>query len=150
MDKFSRTILFFLLFCVLIILQFQRATPDHEKGGQNVAQGHPEKPLLSKMLMDTVSLLRKSHQSSWEKIKTVIHDLQMQFSPPNLEGTGWVEYDGSKGTFKEAVEKIFGKSKETVEESAEGAAKVVEEAIHKTTEKVKESSHSEHESKAEL
>ncbi|RZB96879.1 hypothetical protein D0Y65_020535, partial [Glycine soja] len=89
----------------------------------------------------------KSHQSSWEKIKIVIHDLQMQFSPPNLDfrGTGWVgdrEYDGVKRTFREAVEKNFGKSKETVEESAETAAKVVEEAIHKTTEKVKESSDS--------
>ncbi|TKY60354.1 hypothetical protein E2542_SST17452 [Spatholobus suberectus] len=85
MDKFSRTTLFFLLFCVLLILQFQRATLD--EGGQNVAQNYPEKPLLSKILMDTISLLRKSHKSSWEKFKIVIHDLQMQFSPPNLEDT---------------------------------------------------------------
>lgn len=85
MDRFSRTAntLLFLLFCVLIVLQFQLATLD--EGGQNVAQDHPEKPLFSKILMDTVSLLRKSHKSSWEKFKTVIHDLQMQFSPPNLE-----------------------------------------------------------------
>lgn len=74
---------FFVLFSILTILQFQQVTPN--EGGQNVAQDHPEKPGLSKLLMDTVSLLRKSKESSWEKIKTVIHDLQMQFSPPNLE-----------------------------------------------------------------
>jgi len=80
----SRTTLFFLLFSILTILQFQHVTPADE-GGQNVAQDSPEKPRLYKLLIDTVSLLRKSHESSWEKIKTVIHDLQMQFSPPNLE-----------------------------------------------------------------
>ncbi|KAH1237143.1 hypothetical protein GmHk_08G022177 [Glycine max] len=120
MDKFSRTILFFLLFCVLIILQFQPATLDHEEGGQNVDQDHPEKPKLS-----------ESH------IKVPGRKSKL--------GTGWVgdrEYDGVKRTFREAVEKNFGKSKETVEESAETAAKLVEEAIHKTTEKVKESSDS--------
>jgi hypothetical protein len=78
-----RTTLFFLLFSIFIILQFQHVISD--EGGQNVAQDYPEKPLFSKILLDTVSLLRKSHESSWEKIKTVIHDLQMQFSPPSLE-----------------------------------------------------------------
>lgn len=69
---------------MLLILQFQPAALD--EGGQNVDQNnYPEKPLLSRILMDTISLLRKSHKSSWEKIKTVIHDMQMQFSPPNLE-----------------------------------------------------------------
>ncbi|XP_061343952.1 uncharacterized protein LOC133289930 [Gastrolobium bilobum] len=148
MDKFSRTTLLFLLFCVLIILQFQPATLD--EGGQNVAQEHPEKPLLSKLLMDTVSLLRKSHKSSWEKIKTVIHDLQMQFSPPNLEGGGEAGHDGAKGTMKEAVGESFHRSKETVEESAKSAAKVVGEAFHKTTEKMKDSTDTEKESEAEL
>jgi len=80
----SRTTQFFLLFSILVILQFQHVTPADE-GGQNVAKDSPEKPRLSKLLIDTVSLLRKSHESSWEKIKNVIHDLQMQFSPPNLE-----------------------------------------------------------------
>ncbi|KAK7358910.1 hypothetical protein VNO77_00851 [Canavalia gladiata] len=150
MDKFSRGTLFFLIFCVLLILQFQRATLD--EGGQNVAQNHPEKPLLSKILMDTLSLLRKSQESSWEKIKTVIHDLQMQFSPPNLEGAGegGEGSHGVKGTLKDAVGNSFDKGKETVEESAKSAAKVVGGAIHKTTEKVKETTDSDKESEAEL
>ncbi|KAJ1398606.1 hypothetical protein SESBI_30929 [Sesbania bispinosa] len=149
MDKFSRTTLSFVLLCALVILQFQPATLD--EGGQNVAQNHPEKPLLSKILMDTVSLLRKSHKSSWEKIKTVIHDLQMQFSPPNLEGVGEAgRGDGIKETMKEAVGKSFDESKESVEESAKSAAKVVGEAIHKKAEKMKQSTDSEKESKAEL
>ncbi|XP_027364451.1 uncharacterized protein LOC113871559 [Abrus precatorius] len=153
MDKFSRTTLFFLLFFVLIILQFQRATLD--EGGQNVAQNYPDKPLLSKLLMDTLSVLRKSQKSSWDKIKTVIHDLQMQFSPPNLDFRGVGEVgEGSHGvreTLKEAAEKSFDVSKDAVEESAKSAAKAVGGAIHKTAEKMKDTTHdSEKESEAEL
>ncbi|KAL5175712.1 hypothetical protein HKD37_08G021849 [Glycine soja] len=136
MDKFSRTILFFLLFCVLIILQFQPATLDHEEGGQNVDQDHPEKPKLSESHIKVPG--RKSKLSYMIFKCSFLHQIWSK-------GTGWVgdrEYDGVKRTFREAVEKNFGKSKETVEESAETAAKVVEEAIHKTTEKVKESSDS--------
>ncbi|CAK8578872.1 unnamed protein product [Lathyrus sativus] len=95
----------FFVFCIiLIILQFQQVTPN--EGGQNVAEDYPEKPVLNKFLMDTVSLLRKSQESTWEKIKIVIHDLQMQFSPPNLDFRGV-----GKGGVKEAVEKSFDKSK---------------------------------------
>ncbi|KAK7247496.1 hypothetical protein RIF29_42379 [Crotalaria pallida] len=150
MDKFSRTTLLFLLFCFVFVLQFQPATLD--VGGQNVAPNYPEKPLLSKILIDTISLLKKSHQSSWEKVKTVIHDLQMQFSPPNLDFRGGGEggYDDVKGKMKMAAEKSFDRSKETVEESAKSAAKVIGKAIHKTTDKVKESTNSNKESKAEL
>jgi len=79
MVNFSLTILFFLLFCALF--QFQPATLDDGAAQNDDAQ----KPLLSKVFMETISLLRKSHKSSWDKIKTVINDLQMQFSPPNLE-----------------------------------------------------------------
>nr|KYP34725.1 hypothetical protein KK1_044303 [Cajanus cajan] len=89
--------------------------------------------------MDTISLLRKSHKSSWEKFKIVMHDMQMQFSPPNLDFRGG-GYDGAKRTLKEAVGKSFDKSKEKVEESAETAAKVVEGAFHK----VKENTDSDH------
>ncbi|GAU19709.1 hypothetical protein TSUD_78340 [Trifolium subterraneum] len=98
--------------------------------------------------MDTVSLLRKSHESSWEKIKTVIHDLQMQFSPPSLDfrGMGNVDQDG----MKEAVGKSFDKSKVSVEGTAKSAAELVGDAIHKTTEKVKDSTETDKESEAEL
>ncbi|CAL5214499.1 unnamed protein product [Lathyrus oleraceus] len=134
---------FFVLFSILTILQFQQVTPN--EGGQNVAQDHPEKPGLSKLLMDTVSLLRKSKESSWEKIKTVIHDLQMQFSPPNLDFRGV-----GKGGVKEAVEKSFDKSIESVEETARSAAEFVGEAIHKRTEKVKENADYDKNTKDEL
>ncbi|WVZ23846.1 hypothetical protein V8G54_002390 [Vigna mungo] len=141
MVNFSITILLFLLFCVLF--QFQPATLD-EVGVQNDAQ----KPLFSKVLMDTVSLLRKSHKSSWDKIKTVIKDLQMQFSPPSLEvGVG----EDPKETLKEAVKKSIEKSKETFEESAKSTGKAVETAVRKTTTENKKTTHdSEQESKAEL
>ena len=129
----------FILFSIFFILQFQCVISD--EGGQNVAQDGPEKPLLHKIFMDTVSLLKKSRESSMEKIKTVIHDLQMQFSPPNLDfrGMGKTEHDG----MKEAVGKSFEKSKESVEESAKSAAEFVGEAIHKKTNKEKEDKESE-------
>ncbi|CAK8535841.1 unnamed protein product [Lathyrus sativus] len=134
---------FFVLFIILIILQFQQVTPN--EGGQNVAQDYPEKPVLNKFLMDTVSLLRKSQESTWEKIKIVIHDLQMQFSPPNLDFRGV-----GKGGVKEAVEKSFDKSKESVEETAKSAAEFVGEAIHKRTEKVNENADYDMDTKDEL
>ncbi|XP_019463568.1 PREDICTED: uncharacterized protein LOC109362312 isoform X2 [Lupinus angustifolius] len=148
MDKFCRTNLLFLLFCIVFILQFHPATLD--EGSQNFEQNHPEKPRFPKILMDTISLLKKSQESSWDKLKTVIHDLQMQFSPPNLEGGREGGSDGTKGKMKEAVEKSFERSKETVEGSAKLAAKVVGEAFHKTTETMKESADSDRESKEEL
>ncbi|QCD84758.1 hypothetical protein DEO72_LG2g5114 [Vigna unguiculata] len=140
MVNFSITIVLILLFFALF--QFQPATLD-EGGVQNDAP----KPLFSRVLMDTASLLRKSHKSSWDKIKTVIRDLQMQFSPPNLEagGGGVGVGEGVKGSLKEAVEKSIDKSKETFEESAKSAGKAVETVVHKET-----THDSEHESKAEL
>ncbi|XP_047155026.1 uncharacterized protein LOC124826281 [Vigna umbellata] len=147
MVNFSITILLFLLFCALF--QFQPATLD-EVGVQSDAQ----KPLFSKVLMDTVSLLRKSHKSSWDKIKTVIKDLQMQFSPPSLDfrsGGGRVGVEDPKETLKEAFKKSIDKSKETFEESAKSTGKAVETAVRKTTTEHKKTTHdSENESKAEL
>ncbi|KAI4345170.1 hypothetical protein L6164_012320 [Bauhinia variegata] len=137
MDKFTRTTIFFDLFCILAVLQLPSTAGE---GGQNVAQNQPEKPFLSKILLDTVSLLKNSHKNSWEKIKTVVHDLQMQFSPPNLDfrsankaepGHGGGD-DGVKEKVTEAAGKSFDKSKEAVEDSAKSAAKVVEEVVQKT------------------
>ncbi|MED6148729.1 hypothetical protein PIB30_055590 [Stylosanthes scabra] len=151
MVRFNTTfLLFFLLFSVSLLLQFHPTAPD--EGGQHVNQNnYPEKPLLSRILMDTISVLRKSQESSWEKFKTVIHDLQMQFSPPNLDFRGGD--DGGprnvKGKMIDAAEKSFGTSKETVEETARSAGKAVGEAIHKTTEKVTHTD-SHKESQAEL
>ncbi|XP_058751079.1 uncharacterized protein LOC131624108 [Vicia villosa] len=138
----NRTIQYCLLFTILIILQFQQVTPN--EGGQNVAQDYPERPLL-KLLVDTISLLRKSQESSWEKIKTVIHDLQMQFSPPNLDFRGV-----GKGGLKEAVGKSFDISIESVEETAKSAAEFFGEAIHRRAEKVKENADSDKDTKDEL
>ncbi|KAL9329696.1 hypothetical protein ACSQ67_004699 [Phaseolus vulgaris] len=147
MVHFTITILFFLLFCAFF--QFQPATLD-EVAAQNDAQ----KPLLSKVFMDTVSLLRKSHKNSWNKIKTAINDLQMHFSPPNLDfRSGGEVREDMKGTLKAAVQKSLERSKETFEESAETAAKAVETKIHKTAENKMHKNtayDSEHESKTEL
>ncbi|XVE83247.1 hypothetical protein DITRI_Ditri16bG0072300 [Diplodiscus trichospermus] len=100
-----------------------------------------EKPSFFQVVSSTITLLKKSHKSSWEKMKTIIHEFQLQFTPPNLDfrGTGGTpkagESDGVGEKMKEAVKKSIGTSKGTVEETAKSAA----EAVHKTAEKVKES-----------
>lgn len=83
MESLSRSTVLFLLFCIMVLLQFEPAFQD--AGQQNVAQNEPEHPFLPKFLMDSISVFKRSHKSSWEKIKAVVHDLQTQFSPPNLE-----------------------------------------------------------------
>ncbi|KAK6258978.1 hypothetical protein QQP08_002312 [Theobroma cacao] len=119
------------------------------------AQYNEEKPSLFQVVSSTISMLKKSHKSSWEKIKTIIHDFQLQFTPPNLDfrGTGTATASGSDSVgenMKEAVKKSIGTSKVTVEETAKSAAEIAEGAVHKTKEKVKEIVSDKEESQDEL
>ncbi|MBA0561116.1 hypothetical protein Golob_017968, partial [Gossypium lobatum] len=43
-----------------------------------------EKTSFFHVVSSTISSLKKSHLSSWEKIKTLLHGLQLKFTPPNL------------------------------------------------------------------
>ncbi|XWS33242.1 hypothetical protein CRYUN_Cryun22dG0064600 [Craigia yunnanensis] len=130
----------------LIILSHQILSVVCEGGQHN-----EEKPSFFQVASSTISLLKKSHKSSWEKIKTIIHDFQLQFTPPNLDfrGTGTAKARGSDSAgekMKEAVKKSIGTSKLTVEKTAKSAA----EAVHKTAEKVKGSVSDKEESHDEL
>ncbi|XP_028755071.1 uncharacterized protein LOC114720924 [Neltuma alba] len=151
MANLSRNaVLLFLLFFIVVVLQFQIAV-QQGGAGHPVVQDEQGYPLLHKYVLDTVSLLKKSHKSSWEKVKSVIHDLQMKFSPPNLDFRGAKE--AQSDGMKEAAEKSFHKSKETVKESAKSAAEMIGDAVHKTAQKVKapsSASASERESDSEL
>ncbi|KAK3211818.1 hypothetical protein Dsin_016524 [Dipteronia sinensis] len=105
-------------------------------GGQHRAQYNEEKPPFSKILADTISLLKKSHQSSWEKVKAVLHGMRLQFFPPNLDFRGGEEVNGGE-SMKEAAKKSIRMSKTSVEKSAKSAAEMVGEAVENTAEKVK-------------
>ncbi|XP_022752264.1 uncharacterized protein LOC111300994 [Durio zibethinus] len=130
----------------LIILSHQILSVVCETGQHN-----EEKPSFFQVVSSTISLLKKSHKNSWEKIKTIIHDFQLQFTPPNLDfsGTSTAKARGSDSVgeeMKEAVKKSIGTSEATVEETAKSAA----EAVHKTAEKVKGSVSDNEESHDEL
>ncbi|KAF5751834.1 hypothetical protein HS088_TW02G00853 [Tripterygium wilfordii] len=63
-------------------------------------------------------------------MKTIVHEKQLQFSPPTLDFRGSEEAkpdieNGAGGRMKEAAEKSFESCKETVEESAKSAVEVV-------------------------
>ncbi|KAK4264841.1 hypothetical protein QN277_025965 [Acacia crassicarpa] len=151
MGNLSRNrVLLFLLFFLVVVLQSQIAVQQQGGAGNRAVQEEPQYPLFHKYVVDTVSLLKRSHKSSWEKVKTVIHDFQMRFSPPNVDFRRATE-DQSE-PIREAAEKSFQKSTETVKESAKSAAEMVGEAVHKTAQKVKAppSSASERESDSEL
>ncbi|XP_054805348.1 uncharacterized protein LOC129308297 [Prosopis cineraria] len=137
MENLSRSTVVFLLFCTVVVLQFKIAV-QQGGAGHRVVRDEAEYPLLRKHVLDTVSLLKRSHKSSWEKVKSVIRDLQMKFSPPNLDfRTG---KEAQSDGMKDAAEKSFHKSKETVKESAKSAAEMVGDAVHKTAQKVKTTS----------
>lgn len=45
----------------------------------------PERPSFGNFIQETVAILKKSHPTTWDKIKSLIHQMQLQFFPPNLE-----------------------------------------------------------------
>ncbi|XVF58650.1 hypothetical protein PTKIN_Ptkin07bG0083300 [Pterospermum kingtungense] len=109
-------------------------------------QQNEEKPSTLQFVSSTLSLLKKSHKNSWEKIKAIIHDFQLQFTPPNLDFRSTDTANSVGGKMKEAVEKSVGTGEVIVEETAKSAA----EAFRKTADKVKESASDNRESHDEL
>ncbi|KAE8731908.1 Detected protein of unknown function [Hibiscus syriacus] len=90
---------------------------------------------MFQLLSNTLPLLKKSHKSYWEKMKAIVHELQLHFTPPSLEGTGKgpAAAVGAGEKVKEAVKDSIGTSEAIAKETAKSAA----EAIHRTTEKLK-------------
>lgn len=99
-----------------------------------------EKQSISDRFRDMYSLVTSTSMSSWQKLKSVVNDVQRQYFPPNLDFRPKVEEEideeGAKEWMKEAVKKSLGSSKSTVEKSAKSAASAVENVVHKTKEKV--------------
>ncbi|CAI0397091.1 unnamed protein product [Linum tenue] len=108
--------------------------------GDVSSQQQQPKALLTKMASDTVSVLKESYRSSWDKVKTVIRDIQLQFSSPNLDFRSEdpkVGREATKDRVIGAVEKSVEVGEYAAEETAEAAAKVVETTVQMTTNKVK-------------
>ncbi|KAK8271254.1 hypothetical protein V6Z11_D11G249600 [Gossypium hirsutum] len=152
--KKSRSSLMFLLVW-LIFVSHQIVSVVCETG--QYIDDEEEKTSFFHVVSSTISSLKKSHLTSWEKIKTVLHGLQLKFTPPNLEapGTGTTGVSESAGedtkkgikqtgtiggsesageNIKEAAKKSVEAGTETVEKTAKSAA----DAVHHTAEKLKE------------
>ncbi|CAI0541149.1 unnamed protein product [Linum tenue] len=134
-------------YSVIVILVINLTIPCNGDVSSQQQQQQP-KVSLTKMASDTVSVLKASYRSSWDKVKNVIHDIQLQFSPPNLDFRSEDPKVGSGATTDRvigAAEKSVEVGKHAVEETAEVAAKVVETTMQMTTDKVKgkKSSHEE-------
>nr|CAN80535.1 hypothetical protein VITISV_035974 [Vitis vinifera] len=173
--------LFFFFFFIIIIIFYPQSlcsdnVADGQGGQNNVETNKDEKPSTLVMLTDTLALLSRSQISTWNKAKSFLNQLQLHFSPPNLEKcdrryknvseaydkllisfrsrdiaqSRMGEGDGPGGRMKEAAEESTKSAVAAVEESAKSAAKVVEEAVQMTAEKVKETLSSNQESEAEL
>ncbi|MFQ6634648.1 hypothetical protein Gotur_011698 [Gossypium turneri] len=118
-----------------------------------------EKTSFFHVVSSTISSLKKSHLTSWEKIKTLLHGLQLKFTPPNLDfrapGTGTtgvsesagedikkgIKQTGTTGGSESAGENIKEAAKKSVEagtETVEKTAKSAADAVHHTAEKLKE------------
>ncbi|XP_030463247.1 uncharacterized protein LOC115683012 isoform X2 [Syzygium oleosum] len=146
------------IFWVLVALHAQALSTEIGDAGHKHAKAEKEKLSIAKIVMGAVSLLRKSHEISWIKIKTIMNNMQLQFFPPDLDfrsrDDAIVDDQNNAGSkVKRAVKKSFGTSKVAVEETAKSAAEVVGKAVRKTAEKVKENISDEdegEESKSEL
>ncbi|KAJ0041044.1 hypothetical protein Pint_26958 [Pistacia integerrima] len=141
-DKFRRTIIFSLLWSLILSHQNRFVAGDGQGGAGDTSTIQEEKPSLAKTLTDSISNLRKYHENSWGKAKAIIHAMQIQFFPPNVDFRGGNKANADAGAgekVKEAAKKSTSKSKMAVEESAKSAA----EAVHKTAEKVKVKLHDE-------
>ncbi|XP_062114836.1 uncharacterized protein LOC133828261 [Humulus lupulus] len=149
MDKTSkRRVLFIFWFITISIL----ITLTKGESLDFVHKQEDIKQSFTKILRSTISLLKTFHQNTWEKIKTLMQEIQFQYFPPNLDFKGVNEANargGAGGKMTKAVGRSFGTSKETVEETAKSAAEVVDKTMVKTAKKVKESV-SDEESAAEL
>ncbi|KAL9459269.1 hypothetical protein AB3S75_002624 [Citrus x aurantiifolia] len=130
MERFRKIPKLFICLIILLYLQTIISAVNGDHGGQNIAQNKEEESSLAQFVVETISRLRASHKSSWEKVKSIIHE--MHFKGPNKANVG-AKQEAEK--VKEAAKKTAGVSKMAVEESAKSAA----EAVHKTAEKVKDS-----------
>ncbi|KAJ6996698.1 hypothetical protein D5086_010296 [Populus alba] len=138
MDTCERITISFVLLFVVLSSQIPSVAGDGDHVSREMQE---EPPYLTRIVTDQISLLKRSCGHSWDKVKIIIHDLQIQFFPPNLDfrSADQESENGGGEKMKKVVEKCIRTSKRTAEISAESAAEVMVEAMHRAAEKVKNS-----------
>ena len=82
MDTCERITISFVLLFVVLSSQIPSVAGDGDHVSREMQE---EPPYLTRIVTDQISLLKRSCGNSWDKVKIIIHDLQIQFFPPNLE-----------------------------------------------------------------
>ncbi|KAG2716471.1 hypothetical protein I3760_03G127900 [Carya illinoinensis] len=160
MDRSARISILFLFWFIIVSQQILPTIggEQHHDYAQNQEEKRPSS--FAKMVKDTISILKQSHQRSWSKVKAIIKEKEFHIFPPNLDFRAADEansdedrvggINSASGKMKDAAQKSFKTSKNTVEETAKSAAEVVGVTMHKTAGKVKEDLSDKDESEAEL
>ncbi|KAK8663795.1 hypothetical protein V6N13_083600 [Hibiscus sabdariffa] len=130
---------FTLLFLLLLSRRILPVTSESEQQTTNEA-----KPSPFQFVSNTLSLLKKAHKNSVEKIKTFVHDFRLQYTSPKPD----------EAAVKKNVETNKGNVEETAKPAAETEQKTAKPAAEteqkKTAEKVEEGASDKKESRDEL
>ncbi|XP_039033735.1 uncharacterized protein LOC120169686 [Hibiscus syriacus] len=128
---------------LFILLLSHRIVPVIGQSEQQKTATNEDKPSPFQFVLNTMSLLKKAHKNSVERIKTTVHDFRLQFTSPKPgEETAMKNVESKKGSVEETTKPAA----ETEPRTAQPAA----ETEQKTAEKVEEASSDKKESRDEL
>ncbi|GMJ08665.1 hypothetical protein HRI_004535700 [Hibiscus trionum] len=125
---------FTLLFLLLLSHQIRPVITEQQQQATN-----EDKPSRFQIVSNTLSLLKKAHKNSVEKIKTIVHDFRLQLTSPKPDKAVKKNAETNKGNVEEtpkpkaeSVEKAAKPAAETAQETA----KPEPETVQRTGEKV--------------
>ncbi|XP_039007978.1 uncharacterized protein LOC120135873 [Hibiscus syriacus] len=96
------------------------------------------KPSFFQLLSTSVDLLKRSHQTFSHKFKSLIHQFQLRFTPPNIDfRSSGIEKGEESESVRENMKEAMKKSNRTSEATLQGAARTAAKSVHKTADKVK-------------
>ncbi|KAL4290667.1 hypothetical protein GQ457_14G002970 [Hibiscus cannabinus] len=144
---------FTLLFLLLLSHQILPVITDTQQ------PTHEDKPSRFQFVSNTLSLLKKAHQNSVEKIKTIVHDLRLQLTSPKPdEDAVKKNAETNKGKVEETAKPAAAAAAATEQKTAKPAAETEKkktakpeaETVQKSAEKVEGGGSDKKESRDEL
>ncbi|KAK8477073.1 hypothetical protein V6N13_064696 [Hibiscus sabdariffa] len=142
---------FTLLFLLLLSRRILPVTSESEKQQTT----NEAKPSPFQFVSNTLSLLKKAHKNSVEKIKTIVHDFRLQYTSPKPdEAAVKKNMETNKGNVEETAKPVAETEQKTAKPATETeqkkTAKSAAETEQKTADKVEEGASDKKESRDEL
>ncbi|KAL4386557.1 hypothetical protein GQ457_09G011550 [Hibiscus cannabinus] len=144
---------FTLLFLLLLSRRILPVTSESEQQQQTTNEA---KPSPFQFVSNTLSLLKKAHKNSVEKIKTIVHDFRLQYTSPKPdEAAVKKNVETNKGNVEETAKPAAETEHKTAKPAAETEQKktaksAAETEQKKTADKVEEGASDKKESRDEL